>query len=262
MKLSYRDKIIALVFSVVAIVLISIFALIRPTLNDISANKVLREQKTAEADEMRDKIAEIPNIESKIMAAYDDGVSMADNFFIISDGNIETLDTYKIDQFLQPILDKNSISVTGDAILNMSEPIVMEYYYYTPNVVTYPILEAADLNGELADDIYKKIEKSAVFSEKEVQEVQGMSVEYNITATKENLLNFLNDIQDIKKTVILSEITIDDYTFKEFAEVEDMLTNGLDSNITVLEDDERTSECKFTINFYSMQKVSKPNLED
>lgn len=248
MKLSYRDKIIALVFSVVVIVLIFIFALIRPTINNISSDKSKLATSTAEADEIRAKIDEIPNIESKIQAAYKDGVDMADNFFIISDEDIETLDTYKIDQYLQPFFDDNGLSIQDSVALNNSEAVTMEYYYYTPNVVTYPILEAADLNGTLADDIYKKIENSAVFSEKEVQEVQGMSVEYTVNATKEGLLNFLDQIEGIGKSVLVTNVEIDDYTFAELADD--------------IPADQKTSVCNITINFYAMQKVSEPNLND
>lgn len=247
MKLSYRDKIIALIFAVVAIVLLFVFLAIRPTLNDISSNKSTLATKTAEADEIRAKIEDIPNLNSKIMDAYKEGADMADNFFIISEGDIETLDTYKIDQFLQPILDENNISINGDATLNMSEAVEMEYYYYTPNVVTYPILEAADLNGTLAEDIYSRIETSAVFSEKEIQQVQGMSVEYAVLATKPDFLNFLDAIEDVGKSVIITEASVKDYTFGAF------------NNIP---EEEQVSECTFTINFYSMQKVSKPNIDD
>ncbi len=247
MKLSYRDKIIALIFAVVAIVLLFVFLLIRPTLNDISANKATLATKTQEADEIRAKIAEIPNIETKIMDAYNEGADMADNFFIISEGDIETLDTYKIDQFLQPMLDDNNIKINGDVTLGLSEAITMEYYYYTPNVVTYPILEAADLNGTLAEDIYSRIETSAVFSEKEVQEIQGMSVEYAIMSTKPDLLNFLDAVEGINKSVIVSDLSIQDYTFGSADE---------------LPEEEQLSECTFTMNFYAMQKVSEPNLND
>lgn len=246
MKLSYRDKIIALVFSVVAIILVFVFALIRPTLNDISSNKAKRTEVQAEADEIRGKIEDIPNIETKIMDAYNEGCDMADNFFVISEGDIETLDTYKIDQFLQPYFNENGITIQDSVTLNTSEPVTMEYYYYTPNVVTYPILEAADLNGTLADDIYSRIEKSAVFAEKEVQEVQGMSVDYTVNATREGLLTFLDQIQDINKSVLVTNLEIDDYTFAEFD----------------AENPYKTSVCKMTINFYSMQKVSKPDLSD
>ncbi len=248
MKLSYRDKVIALVFAVVAIVLLFVFLGIRPTLNKISSNKSTLVTKTQEADDMKAKIAEIPAINEKIMAAYNEGASMADNFFIISEGDIETLDTYKIDQFLQPILNENNISINGDVSLNPADEITMEYYYYTPNIVTYPILEAADLNGTLAEDIYKRIETSAVFSEKEVQEVQGMSVEYAIMATKPDLLNFLDAIENINKSVIISDLSVKDYTF------------GLGQGEAVPEE-EQLSECTFTMNFYSMQKVAKPNLD-
>lgn len=246
MKLSYRDKVLALVFSVIVIIVLFIFLGIRPTVNKISENKSTLASKTAEADEMRDKIAQIPDIEAKIMAAYNEGADMADNFFVISESDIETLDTYKIDQFLQPLLDENNIKINTDVSLGTAEATTMEYYYYTPNVVTYPILEAADLNGTLADDIYKRIETSAVFSEKEVQEVQGMSVDYSIIAKKADLLNFLNAIQDINKSVLLTNIKIDDYTFNEYENVPD---------------EEKTSTCTFTISFYAMQKVSKPNLD-
>ena len=111
MKLSYRDKVLALVFSVIVIIVLFIFLGIRPTVNKISANKSTLASKTAEADEMRDKIAQIPDIEAKIMAAYNEGADMADNFFVISESDIETLDTYKIDQFLQPLLDENNIKI-------------------------------------------------------------------------------------------------------------------------------------------------------
>ena len=242
MKLTYRDKLILLGLIVVAIVLISIFVIIVPKSKSIKANEQVLADYQVQLDEVENKKLEIPNLETGIQDAVKNGEEYAKAFFK-SDENavIDTLDTYKIDQYLQEAVNNNKISVAMG--LNSAASTNLEYYYYTPNIVTYPIFEAADLDGTLANELKELMKAETVLSANETQEIAAVVVTLDIYATKEDTLNFINDIKNIDDAVVVSKLSFEDYSF------------GMDDED---ETNDGYSDGQVEIVFYSMQEIQAP----
>lgn len=238
MKLTYRDRIILIGVLFVAIIAIGIFAGIRPLYKDIKENRKSLDKQQEIWTDIDKKISQIPTLKSSIETSYNDALAIAQKF-------TEQRDSYQIDQFIQPHIDKDMLTVnTG---LQATEPMVenMEYYYYTPNVLTYPLAEAADLDGSLAVDLLQKMNTTLVLSNRTVESLVSSSVTFDFKAKKADILQFIEDIKALNATILITNVTIDDYTF------------GKDSDIA---EDVDYSTGSITVEFYSVQAPTKPNM--
>ena len=131
MKMSYRDRMIALVGVVVALVLIGIFAIIKPTATKISSNKATLATAEAEKERIDGIIEQLPTLADTINTEYYESKAYAEGF-------AQKRVPYEVDQFIQEYFNANQVEisslVTGD-----SSAETIEFYSYTPNVVTYPL---------------------------------------------------------------------------------------------------------------------------
>ena len=139
MKLSYRERMILLGFIVLAIILVGIFVFIKPANENIAASKAVLADQQSQLDEINNKIAQIPALDTKIKEAYSEASKTANNFST-------QLTAYELDNFIRDKINENNMELTSG--LQVSEPAVvsMDYYTYAPNIITYPIYEAADIN--------------------------------------------------------------------------------------------------------------------
>lgn len=203
--LSYRDKIILLVIIVIAIFLVGIFVFIKPTSEKISSNKSELSTVQAEEERIRGIIDEIPTIESSIKSEYE-------NAKALSNGFAQHRETYEAEELLQELFTQNQVEIQSVT----AEPAAaedVEFYYYTPNVVTYPLFEAADINGELAEATAEKLKASTVLSTVEVQQVEAYSLNINFKGQKTSINALLDAIKGQEENILVTNLTIDDYTF-------------------------------------------------
>jgi hypothetical protein len=236
--LSYRDKIILLVIIVIAIFLVGLFAFIRPTMEKISSNKAELSTVQAEEDRIRGLIDEIPNIESSIKSEYD-------NAKALSTGFAQHRETYEAENYLQELFTTNNVeiqSLTADP----AETETIDFYYYTPNVVTYPLYEAADINGELAQATAEKLQASTVLSTVETQEVEAYSVNISFKGQKAGITALLDGIKALDENVLVTDFVVDDYTFGAGS------TDASSVNY---------STGSMTIKFYVLEPLAEPVLD-
>lgn len=238
MKLSYRDRIILIFVSLIAIVLIGIFLGIRPLSKEIKTNKAeLAKQEKAMA-EIQKEIDKIPGLEKAINKFYTESVDLAGKF-------TEPRTPNELDKFLQPTIDKDFLNVGSSFKPGEAGVVNLEYYYVTPNILTYPLAQAADLDGSLSKKAVEEMKNTIMLSTRTVEGVVGSTVEFDFRAKKVDIMQFINDIKELNDTIIVKSVVIDDYTF------------GEDSDNR--EDVEYTTG-KITIDFYSVQQIVKPNI--
>ncbi len=245
MKLNYRDKIILLIFIVIAIIIVFVAWPIRTTKEKIKENTVRYEKLEKEEKEKRDRIEKVKFYNKKIEETYELALPLADNF-------IEPMEPYKRDQFMQKFFDENNAEIIGSYEVKLSEATSLEYYAYTPHVVIYPILEAADMNGTLLMEndaesayyLYRALQSTNI----KPQDVEVSSLKTVAKVKREDLAKFLDAVKNAEKGkgIRVVEMGIKDYTFGKNAE------NGEDSGYASVE---------LLIEFYSMQKIQKPNLD-
>lgn len=238
MKLSYRDRIILIFVSLVAIVLIGIFLGIKPLSKEIKTNRAELEKQEKKMAEIQAEIDRIPGLEKDIKESYKTSVEIAGKF-------TEQRDPNGLDKFLQPVINENLLDVNSTFYPGEAGIVHLEYYYVTPNILTYPLAEAADLDGSLSKEAAKSMMNTIVLSSRSVEGVVGSTVEFDFKAKKEDILKFIDDVKAFDETIIIKSIAIDDYTF------------GEDSDDP---DEVEYSTGTITIDFYSVQEIVKPNI--
>jgi len=237
MKMSYRDRVICLVAIIFVVILAGIFLVVKPITTKITTNKSTLATVQAEEERIRGIIEQIQPLENNIKTEYDNSKAYADNF-------AEGRESYQSDQFLEEYFNNSNVEVGS---MTISEPIneVIEFYSYAPNVVTYPLLEAADINGDLAVATADKLKTSTVLSSLETQEVEVYSVGIEFNGKKDNVKSLLDSFKDMEENVIITNLTVEDYTFNPTGD------SGNKKDF---------SKGTMTVNFYVLEPLAEPVL--
>ena len=216
--MSNRDKMIIIILTIIIVLVAGFFALIRPTYKNLVADTETFNKTQEEWDGIEVKINAIPGLKTSITDIYNESTKTAKIFVneAFADAN-KNYDDRKvnvaIDEHLQPAIDEGKLKVEKLEIKD-TECQEVEYYYYTPNVVTYSLLEAADINGNYAEEITEKLKADVVLAEKDLAEVQVCTVKMQAAGEKEGLLTFLDKISEDKNAVLVTNFRIDDYQFQ------------------------------------------------
>lgn len=240
MKLTYRDKMLLLGVAAVAIILLGIFLGIKPKSSEIKEDNKALEQVKTEWEAIDDKIQQIKPLQDDINESYSDSKKLSDDFFELD----LVSNTFKLDQLMQEHLDKCNIEVTN---LDLGSPSVVEidYYYYTPTVVTSSMFDAADINGSYNDALTAIQAESNSLSERTKESVICTQYGVRADAEKEDIWAFMEEIKNLDTTIIIDSVNIADYTFGEEARKSDPTA-------------ESTSEVTFVISIYSVFPMDEP----
>ena len=251
MKLSYREKIAFLIFTVLVIIIIFVAWPIKLIRADIVKHEKQQKTVQAEYDDNKRKIAEIDAINASIERVYDESKEYS-KIFIVPKKN------FQADQYLEDILNKegayqkdgkNLIEVAGQFTIQDAKNEELKFYYYTPNVVVYPILEAADINGNLMESqdkvLYDKVQNALSIQALEAQEVEKHIVSVDVKFTKPSLMAFVDQLKALDTGVRITGVTIEDSWF------------GLLSDKP---EEKGYSKGTITYCFYTMQQVDEPDL--
>lgn len=249
MKLSYREKIGLLVVIVLAVVIVFIAWPIKNLKNNIKMHTEQRDTIQVDYDRIQREIAEIPIIESNINATYEDSKGLSENF-------VSHMTNIEFGRYFEELLNKApynakknnklALEITGGLGIDNAGVGSVPFYYYVPDVITYPILEAADTNGNLMETsdkaLYDKVINASEISSLENQDVEVRYVSIPMKFTKEALLALEEEVK--KETGMrITGVTIDDYTFGYVSEIPD---------------DKGYSEGEVSFAFYTMQQIQKP----
>lgn len=251
MKLSYREKIGLIIFLVLCIVIVFVAWPIKVIRGNIADHESEKEQVQIQYEDTKHLIEQIPKIEENITKIYNDSKGLAEPF-IVSKENVE------IDKFLSEIINKapykaakNTLMIEGDFAVENKTVSKIPFYYYTPSVIVYPILEAADTNGNLIatkdPNLYEKVVSAVSMKELEQQEIEVHTATVGMKFTKESLLALEDELKASATGIRISSVTIDDYDFGALSEIPE------DSGYS-------TGEVTFV--FYTMQQIQEPKFED
>lgn len=280
--MSYRDKMVILVISIIVILVAGFFALIRPQYNKLVADTNTYESTKTEWDGIKQKLDAIPKLKETITDTYntakaDAGIFVNDAF---GDEVNDTFNTRKVnyimDQYIQPAIDESNLKVSGFSF-GSAGTVNMEYYYYEPNVVTYALLEAADVNGNYAETLTDELLTQTTIEEKETAELLGQNIALSVEGTKENLMTFLDKIKESDDAILVESVNISDYKFMGGVEegqpvVQQVVTVDEEGNEVVTEEvvpgeaageaGLGTSTMELSITFYNAKEIDVPDLGD
>lgn len=249
MKLSYREKIGLLVVVVLAVIIVFIAWPIKTIRGNIKSHEAQREEIQVVYEDTQRKIAQIPVIEGNINKIYDETKILSEKFYPHTE-NIE------LAKYIESLLNKEPYVKSGKNQLEIADKLEISdadageipFYCYVPNVITYPILEAADTNGNLLETtdkaLYDKVMNAVQMNNLEVQTVEVREVTIPMKFTKEALLALEDELKANETGVRITGVTIEDYTFGQVTEVPE---------------DKGYSTGEVTFKFYTMQQIQKPD---
>lgn len=255
-QLSYREKIVLLVVTIFLVVLIFVMWPIKTIRGNITEHEKKYETVKTEFDNNNRLIDEIPVIEGNITKIYDKSKDLNKEFIVHNEN-------FQIDQYLQKFVndakfidgDKNKFEITGSFKQENAKAKDLEFYYYSPVVVTYPILENADVNGNLLattdNALYKKVTNAVCMSNLEKQNIEIHSASADVKFTREGLFAFIDGLKEQDTGVRVVSVTIGDYTFGQL-ENENITLDPAAADMKGY----TTAQVKFE--FYTMQQIQKP----
>lgn len=250
-NLSYREKIGLLVLIVALVIIIFVAWPIKTIRANIKTHEKEKEEVQVVYDEKNRLINQIPTIEKNIKKVYDESKDYSSQFTIHREN-------FEIDKYVQEIINADNYKGSGKHKVQIERSFTqddaiaapLEFYYYTPNVVVYPILEAADTNGNLLEktdkELNDKLNNALVISSLEAQEVELHTASMDMKFTKEGLMALEDELKEKETGVRIVEVIIKDYSFGSAAE------------ITIDPEDKDYSEGTVVFEFYTMQQIQEP----
>lgn len=260
MKLNYREKWFLLVFSVIVIVIIFCAWPIRSLRKKIAANEVTRKTVLQEYDDKHKQIAQIPDLEKQIEQLYSES-SEYSKIFIESKAN-EEVDQYVADilnnaaEYVCKNMKENAVEVSGMNKIENQKEEELKFSVNIPLVMNYPILQAADINGNLMEtedkELYARFMNATKIAALKPETVEVHTQQVELNCTKMGFLKFLDDLAKIDTGLKVSKIEVlsPEFTYKEAAA-------GTNSG-----NKQGFSTVKMEIKYYTMQKIAKPAFMD
>lgn len=246
MKLNYRDKVILLAFFSVLIVVAGIFGLIKPKNKEIDQHEAKLSAVKTEWEGISAKLDEIPGLQDAITASYNESKALAADFVDVS----LISSTYKLDQFMQPNIDKinkdDAKLVAKSVELGSVSTTSLSYYYFTPSVLSSTMFDAADVNGNYQKDINDKMTESNALSERTAETVMKTQFGLSAEGNKEGIWAFMEKINSLDTAILIDSVSISDYTF------------GEDSKDVPGNEKKDTSDVTFVISLYSVFEMDEP----
>ncbi len=260
MEMSYRDKLVLLVVAIIVILVGGFFALVKPKYTKLKEHKATYDTTYAEWSAIQDEINQIKGLQDnikKVSAKAKDTAKIFVNTAFKSANSTYNSDKtpYELDQYLQPAIDESAIKVNAMDLGGTTAKRI-EYFYHTPNVLTYSLLEAADVNGNYAADVAEVLKENIVLSARETADVMAFEVNMTVTGTKENLMVFLQKIADDKNAILVEALDISDYKFWGGLELDEVTKEPLVEDT----DGIGTSEMNLTVSFYNAKVLDEPEL--
>ena len=192
MKLNYRERIILIIAIVVVIFGVGIFVFIKPKYERMKSNKEQFEKLDKEWKTQLTKFQDIPERQNIVRETYQKGLDISKHF-------TDEMTSVEMDEYIQSLLNteeniKNKASVRQSNNVTDEQTTSIGYFFYTPNIVTYPLYEAADLNGSLAQEAADKLKEANILAARKSQTISDGEQSFTIRIKYQDLMTFLDKV--------------------------------------------------------------------
>lgn len=217
MKLSYRERIVLIVAIVIVIFGIGIFVFIKPKYQKMKKSKETLDTVEEQWKQKLVTFNRIPSIQDSINKNYQTGLDLSSGF-------TDEMTSVEMDEFLQGFLNtddfiEDKVAVKSAMTVSDEKQSAINFYYYAPNVVTYPLYEAADLDGSLAKAAEEKLHDVNLISGKKAQSISAGTESFTVKIKRENLMTFLDAVEkyakDNKDAMLITSVKLADCNFNE-----------------------------------------------
>jgi len=217
MKLNYRERIILIIAIVVVIFGVGIFVFIKPKYEQMKTSKELFEKLDKEWKTQLTKFQDIPERQNIVRDTYKKGLDISQHF-------TNEMTSVEMDEYIQSLLNteetiKNKASVRQSNNVTDEQTTSIGYFYYTPNIVTYPLYEAADLDGSLAKEAAEKLKESNILAARKSQTISDGEQTFTIRIKYQDLMTFLDKVNEEAKSrddaMLITGIKVDGADFND-----------------------------------------------
>ena len=274
MKLAYRDRILLLIICVVIILGIGGFVFVKPKYEKLQK----AEKSYKEASDAWDlKLSEydvIPKYQKTIQDRRQEAYDISTNF-------TDEMDAVALDKFLQENFLNTEKNIQYKTMLKSAFAVSdegttgMGYYYYTPSIVTYPLMEYADFDGSIKAANDEKRRESVLKGALGTQTVGAGNATFTVHISYENCMEFIDAVREFAQThkdaMILNSVTFEDCKFNGGKTVErdeeGKLTGsrpgGLPKKYDKVDDEELGyTNVTFQYSVFYMQEPTEVNVGD
>lgn len=269
-EMSYRDKMILVIITAIIILAVGFFGLIRPKYNTLVTDRDTCEATKVEWEGIEEKLNEIPVLQTAIKTEADEAEKVAELFVneafqTVNDTFDNLKANYILDQYVQPMIDESELEISSFTIGGISSQN-LNYYYYTPNVLTYSLLESADINRNYEKQVSDLLKQSNYLKEKATAQVMTNTIDLNVTGTKENLMAFLDKVIEDENAMLVTSVNISDYKFGAGqTRTENVETTDEEGNVTtttreVAVEGNGESTMALSLTFYNAMPIDEPNV--
>ncbi|MDE5583421.1 MAG: hypothetical protein K2J08_06930 [Ruminococcus sp.] len=208
MKLNYRDKVILGIILAIVIAVLGFVFMIKPKNEEIKTDEETLKAKQTEQAELETKIARIEPLKKSIEETYEETAKMTEDFVDIEDIS----STEKLDKFLREYAEECGVRIDE---LNVAYPKekVLKYYYLEYEDLISNMRESADLNGMYSLAYDSLMAEQNALKDRTAETLIQTQYGIRVTGTREAVWKYMKTIEDLKKSILIDEVDIADYSF-------------------------------------------------
>lgn len=151
MKLSRRDKTIFLVVTVLVVIGLGVWFLLKPRYEDMQMSDERLVAKQAERDDIQARIDTLDGLKSTLKKKVEEIENVQKQF--ISEEDVP--ETQNISSYLMSLLEPSGIEIIGVNLADLDAMPIQEYYY-NKRAVAYDMKINGDLAHKLPEEVYYK----------------------------------------------------------------------------------------------------------
>jgi len=209
MKLNYRDKVILGVLLAVVILIAGFVGLIKPKNEEIKEDEATLIAKQEEQADLEARIARIEPLKTNINETYEETGKLTADFMPL--GEIDT--PSKLDQYMQHYAEECGVRIDNLEISTAKEAPINYYYNEMEALPASDMLASADLNGDYETAQNELMAESNSLSQRNVETIIQSQYGVRVTGTREALWKYLKAVEELKKAMIVNQVSIEDYSF-------------------------------------------------
>jgi hypothetical protein len=200
LKLSYRDKVIAIILTIVLLLAVGGIFLVKPQIEKYQAKQIEVKNKENEKLTVEQKIATLDPIQMDIIrAAYDIG-DLQEPFYVEAKA-------YELEQLFHEYVDAAEMEIQSMEFSLASNDIAASQFMPSYNILAYTMKMNADLYGTLPEEVMNIWNKVKLVKKNTVEVgVFDISLTVSDVETWEDVRPIIDEIFDLDRTIMINNI--------------------------------------------------------
>jgi Tfp pilus assembly protein PilO len=202
MKLSYRDKIIALVLTVVLILVGGAIFIVKPQIEKFNAIKLTLAAKEQEKTTVETKIATFDTIQAAILSSLNDIEANQEPFYTEQR-------VFEMEQLFHSYCDEAAMNINSITLSLSAKNLEADQYTPENDIIVYPLKMNADLYNTLPQEV-RDIADNVAAPERAAVEVGAMDISVTFSGITywDDMQSFIDIISGLNRTIIINSLSL------------------------------------------------------